>query len=95
MVSTTGGDTGNSTLGGSDLAPLEFLGRLRIVDGQPVPPPGSPRVVTKHRVRQALAYVSARYPQARPTRGNLKQVLHFFDHLGGHSPEGDNRSKRP
>ena len=35
-------------------------------------------VVTKQRVRQALAYVSARYPQGRPTRGNLKQVFHFL-----------------
>ncbi|CAD7702181.1 unnamed protein product [Ostreobium quekettii] len=34
--------------------------------------------VTKAGVRQRLAYISAHYPQARPTRGMLKQVYNFF-----------------
>ena len=67
---------------GTRLPPLEFLGRLRLVDGQPVLPAAAP-AVTRQRLRQALAYVTARYPQARPTRGNLRQVLHFFDRHSG------------
>lgn len=35
--------------------------------------------VTKHSVRQQLAFVSAAYPDARPTRGMLKQVFNFFE----------------
>lgn len=38
-----------------------------------------PRMVTKHSVRQQLASVSAAYPDARPTRGMLKQVFNFFE----------------
>lgn len=46
---------------------------------QPQPPHGCPlEQVTKHTVRQRLAAVSSAYPQARPTRGNLKQVFNYF-----------------
>ena len=34
--------------------------------------------VSKADVRQRLAYVSAAYPAARPTRSSLKQVFNFF-----------------
>lgn len=37
------------------------------------------RPVTKHSVRQQLAFVSAAYPHARPTRAMLKQVFNFFE----------------
>lgn len=41
--------------------------------------PVPPQPVTKHSVRQQLAFVSAAYPDARPTRGMLKQVFNFFE----------------
>ncbi len=36
------------------------------------------RWVTKGDVRQRLALVSGCYPNARPTRGSLKQIFNFF-----------------
>ena len=39
------------------------------------------RWVTKGDVRQRLALVSGCYPNARPTRGSLKQVFNFFQRV--------------
>jgi hypothetical protein len=54
-----------------------FVGRLTVKDGVVLPAGG--QKVTKQSVRQVLAFVSSCYPQARPTRGMLKQVFNFFN----------------
>ena len=33
--------------------------------------------MSKQEVRQRLAFVSAHYPAARPSRGNIKEVFNF------------------
>ena len=54
-----------------------------------------PPQVTKQSVRQALAFVSSHYPQARPTRGMLKQVFNFFEQQkqqgGSRNGQGERR----
>ncbi|KAG2445329.1 hypothetical protein HYH02_008795 [Chlamydomonas schloesseri] len=46
--------------------------------------------VTKDSVRQRLAWLSAHYPAARPTRGMLRQVFnHFVRQTNGASGDGD------
>lgn len=39
---------------------------------------GHPEAVNKDDIRRALAYVSACYPHARPSRGSLRQVYNFL-----------------
>ncbi|GLI70274.1 hypothetical protein VaNZ11_015206 [Volvox africanus] len=48
-----------------------------------------PRGITKDAVRQCLAYVSEFYPNARPTRGMLRQVFNHFVRAqgGGHGED--------
>lgn len=54
-----------------------FVGPFQMHKGKVLLPTG--RNVTKHSVRQALAFVSSHCPQARPTRGMLRQVFNFFN----------------
>ena len=37
-----------------------------------------PEAASKDNIRWALAYVSACYPHARPSRGSLRQVYNFL-----------------
>lgn len=68
--------------GEQDRAHIDPVGFHSLPDNQD-PDPGSGCesgvLVTKGCIRQRLAFVSAAYPTARPTRGSLKQVFNFFN----------------
>ena len=64
------------TRGSQEKSP-EFVGAFKKV-GTKDEVRFSPEPVTKVDVRQRLGYISCYYPQARPTRGMLKQVYNFF-----------------